>query len=86
VVCSDPGLSRAVDQVVYGDQNVLVRMPAMLVGPGADAAAQVSAHVALVGVAMAGGTPTLAAMDDETLRVHLVDAMRRLLGRPRRRD
>ncbi|HEX6358797.1 TetR/AcrR family transcriptional regulator [Actinophytocola sp.] len=86
VVCSDPGLARVVDRIVYAEQSVLVRMPEMLVGPDADEAATVAANVALVGVAMGGNTPALAYMDDETLRRHLADAMRRLLGRPRRRD
>ena len=63
----------------------MTRLPAMLVGPDADDAAVVAAHVALAGIAMAGGSPALADMDDETLRRHLADAGRRLLGRPRRR-
>jgi hypothetical protein len=46
----------------------------------------VAAHMALAGVAMAGGSPMLAVLDDDALRRNLVDAMRRLLGRPRRRD
>jgi AcrR family transcriptional regulator len=85
-LCSDPGLGRIVDRFVLGEESVLVRLLAILVGPNADEAAEVAAHVAMVGVAMAGGTPTLATMDDATLRRHLVEAMRRLLGRPRRRD
>jgi len=48
--------------------------------------ALVAAHVALAGVAMAGGSPALAVLDDESLRRYLVDAARRLLGRPRRRS
>lgn len=86
VLCSDPGVMRTVDRIVRGDENVLTRMPAMLVGPDADEAAHVSAHVALAGVAMAGGSPALTSLDDETLRRHLADSMRRLVGRPRRRD
>jgi AcrR family transcriptional regulator len=86
VLCSDPGVVRAIDRFVLGEQSVLVRLPAMLVGPEADEGAQVAAHVALAGIAMGGGSPVLAGMDDESLRRHLGDAMRRLLGRPRRRD
>lgn len=85
VLCSDPGVMRAVDRVVHGGQNILVRLLAMLLGPDADEATHVAAHVALAGVAMAGGSPALAVLDDESLRRHLSDVMRRLLGRPRRR-
>ncbi|MFL6120961.1 TetR/AcrR family transcriptional regulator [Actinophytocola sp.] len=86
VLCSDPGVNRAVDRILHGEQNVMTRLPAMLAGPDADEGTEVAAHVALAGVAMAGGSPALTGMDDETLRRHLVDAMRRQLGRPRRRD
>lgn len=86
VLCSDPGVIRTVDRLVHGEQRVMLRLPAMLVGPDADEATHVAAHVALAGVAMAGGSPALADMDDETVRRHLADTMRRLLGRPRRRD
>jgi AcrR family transcriptional regulator len=85
VLCSDPGVMRAVDRVMHGGENILVRLPAMLLGPAADEATHVAAHVALAGVAMAGGSPALATLDDESLRRHLSDVMRRLLGRPRRR-
>jgi AcrR family transcriptional regulator len=85
VLCSDPGVMRAVDRVVHGGENILVRLPSMLLGPDADEATHVAAHVALAGVAMAGGSPALAALDDESLRQHLSDVMRRLIGRPRRR-
>ena len=84
VLCSDPGIIRATSRLLHGDEIVATRLPAMLVGPDADEGAQVAAHVALAGIAMAGGSPALATMDDETLRRHLVDAMRRQLGRPRR--
>jgi AcrR family transcriptional regulator len=86
VLCSDPGVMRTVDRIKHGEENVLTRMPAMLVGPDADEATNVAAHVAIAGVAMAGGSPALTALDDDTLRRHLADSMRRLAGRPRRRD
>ena len=86
VLCSDPGITRVIDRILHGEENVLTRLTTMLVGQDADEAAQVAAHVALAGIAMAGGSPVLAAMTDETLRRHLVAAMRRLLGRPRRKD
>lgn len=86
VFCSDPGIARAVERSLHGEENVMTRLPAMLVPPDADDAALVAAHVALAGVALAGGSPALTAMDDESLRRHLGDAARRLLGRPRRRE
>jgi AcrR family transcriptional regulator len=86
VFCSDPGIARAVERSLHGEENVMTRLPALLVPPDADEAAVVAAHVALAGVALAGGSPALTAMDDESLRRHLGDAVRRLLGRPRRRE
>ena len=86
VFCSDPGIARAVERSLHGEENVMTRLPAMLVGPDADDSAIVAAHVALAGVALAGGSPALMAMDDETLGRHLGDVGRRILGRPRKRD
>jgi AcrR family transcriptional regulator len=86
VLCSDPGVMRATSKVVRDDGTMLFHLPRLLVGPDADDAAVVAAHVGLAGIAMAGGSPAFAAMPDDELRHHLVDAMRRLLGRPRRRD
>lgn len=86
VFCSDPGIARAVERTLHGEENVMTRLPAMLVGPDADEATLVAAHVALAGIAMAGGSPAFTNLDDESLRRHLVDAARRLLGRPRRKD
>lgn len=86
VFCSDPGIARAVERSLHGEENVMTRLPAMLVPQDADDAAVVAAHVALAGVALAGGSPALTGMDDESLRRHLGDAARRLLGRPRRRE
>jgi AcrR family transcriptional regulator len=86
VFCSDPGIARAVERSLHGEENVMTRLPAMLVAPDADESAVVAAHVALAGVALAGGSPVLMAMDDERLRRHLGDAARRLVGRPRRRE
>lgn len=86
VFCSDPGIARAVERSLHGEENVMTRLPAMLTSDDTDEACQVAAHVALAGVAMAGGSPAFATMDGEALRRHLGDAARRLLGRPRRRD
>jgi AcrR family transcriptional regulator len=86
VFCTDPGIARAVERSLHGELNVLTRLPELLVGPDPDEAGMVAAHMALAGVAMTGGSPMLAVLDDESLRRHLADAMRRLMGRPRRRD
>lgn len=86
VFCSDPGIARAVERSLHGEENVLVRLPAMLVGQDADDGTLVAAHVALAGVAMAGGSPAVAGLDDESLRGYLAAAARKLLNRPRRRD
>ena len=53
-------------------------------GTDADPGAAVAAHVALSGIAIAGGSPHLSDGPDEELRAHLLEAGRRLLGRPRR--
>jgi AcrR family transcriptional regulator len=86
VLCSDPGIIRATDRILHGEESILTRLQAMLTGPNADEGARVACQVALAGVAMVGGSPILVDMDDETLRRHLVDAMRRQVGRPRKRD
>lgn len=86
VFCSDPGIARAVERSLHGEENVMTRLPAMLVGPDADDGARVAAHVALAGVALAGGSPAFTDLDDESLRTYLADAARRLLSRPRRRN
>lgn len=86
VFCTDPGIARAVERSLHGDETVMTRLPAMLVPEGADDGAVVAAHVAMAGIALAGGSPVLMSMDDESLGRHLADAARRVLGRPRRRE
>lgn len=86
VFCTDPGIARAVERSLHGAENVLPRLTALLMPQDADEGAIVAAHVALAGIALAGGAPVLKDMSDETLRRHLRDAARRLLGRPRRRE
>jgi AcrR family transcriptional regulator len=85
VFCTDPGIARAVERSLHCEMDVLTRLPVLLVGSDPDEAGMVAAHMALAGVAMAGGSPMLAVLDDDALRRHLADGMRRLLGRPRRR-
>ncbi|TLW91036.1 TetR family transcriptional regulator [Saccharomonospora piscinae] len=82
---SDPGIMRAIDRSLDGVENLAARMRALLVGPDAELAAALTANVALAGIALAGGAPEQADLDDDVLREHLIDIGRRLLGRPKRR-
>jgi AcrR family transcriptional regulator len=86
VFSSDPGVARALERSLHDEENVKDCLTELLVGPDADPASAVAAHVALAGIALAGGSPALAGLPDEELRKHLLDAGRRVLGRPRRRD
>jgi AcrR family transcriptional regulator len=86
VFSSDPGVARALERSLHDEENVKDCLTELLVGPDMDPASAVAAHVALAGIALAGGSPALAALPDEELRKHLLDAGRRVLGRPRRRD
>ena len=81
---SDPGIARAVEKSLHGAESFKVRLPGALLGPEPDTASLVTAHVALAGIAIAGGSPELADLDDETLRAHLLDVGRRMLSRPRK--
>ena len=82
---SDPGVARAVEKSLHSAEGFKVRLPRLLAGPEPDISTVVTVHVALAGIALAGGSPALAELDDETLREHLLDVGRKLLGRPRRR-
>jgi AcrR family transcriptional regulator len=83
---SDPGLIRAIEKSAHGGMEGFGQaLLGILSGPDPDTTARVNAMVALTGIAMAGGSPDLARLDDEELRTELLDVGRRLLGRPRRR-
>lgn len=84
VFSSDPGVARALERSLHDEENVKDCLTELLVGPSSNPANEVAAHVALAGIALAGGSPALAGMPDEELRTHLLEAGRRLLGRPRR--
>lgn len=84
VFTSDPGVTRALERSLHGEENVQERLTELLVGPSADPGAAVAAQVAMTGIALAGGSPALADLSDDELRGHLLAAGRRLLGRPRR--
>ncbi|HWD06424.1 MAG TPA: TetR family transcriptional regulator [Amycolatopsis sp.] len=81
---SDPGINRAIENSARGMEGFKNALLAILAGPDPDASARITALVTLTGLAMAGGSPDIAHLDDERLRRELVDVGRRLLGRPRR--
>jgi AcrR family transcriptional regulator len=84
VFSTDPGVARALERTLHDEENVKECLTELLVGPGENPAAAVAAHVALAGIALAGGSPALAAVPDEELRAYLLEVGRRVLGRPRR--
>lgn len=86
VFSSDPGVARALERTLHDGENVKECLTELLCGPEGEPAAKVTAHVALLGIAVAGGSPGLAELSDDELRRHLLEAGRRLLGRPRRRE
>lgn len=79
---SDPGVARAVEKSLHGAQSFNVRLPLMLAGSTPETATMVAVHVALSGIALAGGSPALAGLDDAALRQHLLGVGRRLLELP----
>ncbi|SFQ36069.1 DNA-binding transcriptional regulator, AcrR family [Amycolatopsis arida] len=81
---SDPGVARAIEHAAGDFEGLKERLVSVLVGPEPELRTTVAAHVALAGLALAGGAPYLAHLDDDTLRAELLDIGRRLLGRPRR--
>ncbi|TVT46973.1 TetR/AcrR family transcriptional regulator [Amycolatopsis rhizosphaerae] len=82
---SDPGIARALARTwTSPEENFSVRILGILVGEESDLNRMVAAHVAVAGIALAGGSPQFAGVDDDTLREQLLDVGRRLLGRPRR--
>lgn len=82
---SDPGFARAVEKTVQDADTFKARVIEVVAGPDPDIAAIVTAHVALAGIALAGGSPDLAGVSDEDLRDELLAVGRRVLGRPRPR-
>lgn len=82
---TDPGIVRAINDSLEGEPNFKTRMATLLAGPDADLAASITVHAILAGLALAGGAPDHADVDDDTLREHLFEVGRRMLGRPKRR-
>lgn len=83
-ISRDPGILRVVALSWTGRENVNERMLEMLAGPEDDPHRMIAAHAAVTGIALTGGAPRFADLDDESLRASLLDVGRRLLGRPRR--
>ncbi len=86
-VCnSDPGLQRFIDRTWQAPkgEGLKTKMRTVFAGADPSLADAITVHVVFTGLAKAGGAPEFAAIDDETLRQHLLDVGRRLLGRPRR--
>ncbi|MGW4484566.1 TetR/AcrR family transcriptional regulator [Amycolatopsis sp. NPDC004368] len=81
---SDPGIGRAIENSTRGMEGFKNALIGILAGPEPDTSSRVAALVALTGLAMAGGSPDIAELDDESLRRELIDVGRRLLNRPRR--
>lgn len=82
---SDPGIARAIEKTMHNQESFKYGLLEVLVGPDPDVSAMVTAQVVLGGIALAGGSPEVATLDDETLRETLVNVGRKLYGRPRRR-
>jgi AcrR family transcriptional regulator len=82
---SDPGIARAIEKSIHGEEGFKDALFAILAGPDPDVHARVAAMVTLTGIAMVGGSAELAEYDDETLREALIEIGRKLSGRPRRR-
>jgi hypothetical protein len=82
---SDPGIARAIEKSLHSSDNFKDRLVSLLVGPDPDIDGAIAARVLFAGIAMAGGSPEFADVEDERLRTALIDAGRRLLGRQRRR-
>ncbi|GAA5159755.1 MULTISPECIES: TetR/AcrR family transcriptional regulator [Amycolatopsis] len=78
----DPGVTRALAN--SWSEVLSIRMMELFAGPEEDESRVIAAHAAIVGIALTGGAPQFAEMDDDTLRGHLLEVGRRLLGRPRR--
>lgn len=75
------GTDQAIAQLLKAQAHFeeLVERPLALLG-GTDPAGRINATVALTGVAGTAGNELLADLDDDTMRRHLIEACRRILG------
>ncbi|MBZ5710196.1 TetR/AcrR family transcriptional regulator [Nannocystis pusilla] len=82
---SDPGMQRVVTRTFQAPrgEDLRTRMRAVLAGDEPGLGDAITVHVVFTGLAMAGGAPEYAGVDDETLRENLLEVGSRLLGRPR---
>ncbi|WAS91313.1 TetR/AcrR family transcriptional regulator [Nannocystis punicea] len=80
----DPGMRRVVDRTFQAPrgEDIRTRMRKVLAGDHPSLAEAISVHVVFTGLAMAGGAPEYANLDDDTLRQNLLAVGRRLLGHP----
>jgi AcrR family transcriptional regulator len=87
LLARDPGITYAVGRSVRATMagDVRTKLNTMFIGPDPTPADTITVYALLRGLALAGGDPAHARLDDDTLRRHLLEAGRRLLGRPRRR-
>ncbi|WP_437733228.1 TetR/AcrR family transcriptional regulator [Sorangium sp. So ce1335] len=85
---SDPGIQRVMNRTFQAPrgEDLKSRMRAVLAGAHPSLTDAIAVHVVFTGLAMTGGDPEYAGIDDDTLREHLLAAGRRLLGRPRQRQ
>lgn len=83
---SDPGIQRLINRTWQAPkgEDLKSKMRTIFAGAAPGLADLITVHIVIAGLAMAGGAPEFAAIDDDTLREHLLDVGRRLLGRPRR--
>ncbi|WP_370943127.1 TetR/AcrR family transcriptional regulator [Amycolatopsis sp. cg5] len=82
---SDPGIARALERGFHTSVDMKDGLITLFVGEDPDVSGVITAHVLLTGLALTGGAPTLADLDDETLRASLLEVGRKLLGRRARR-
>jgi AcrR family transcriptional regulator len=86
LVNSDPGIQRVVKRTSEAArlEDITTKMQRVCAGAAPNLAEAITAHIVFAGLPMVAGYPAYADVDDETLRQHLLDVGRRLLGRPRR--
>ena len=83
---SDPAIQRVMrrTQEARRVDDLQTTMQAVLAGPEPTLAETITVQIVFAGLSRVGGDPRYADLDDDTLRQHLLDVGRRLLGRPRR--
>lgn len=77
----DPGIVRAIERMAGGSENFKIRLMRLLAGSQPDLAAGITVRAVLAGLALVGGSQEYQDIDADTLRTHLFDVGRRMLGR-----